>query len=481
MPQHIAAMKLTIQSLEGGGDCSVLGCYVTVDTHLYDIITPLGPAAQSDSIDIPSDGLLRLSVRSMGREDRLLGGVAVPISLLRAGKEAWLPLKLQFESEVLTALAGECKAPRILVRVAGGRQDMRTGGGSMPQLPLFDQGKASPGPRQSAYLQERQKMRILKQTSVINDLNQQLSDLRLYLSKQTQQEAHWRQLYNDSIASAESAAARSRGREELLSREMREKEGKVRVLMEENMKIRQELFARQSEGYQLAEENSILNAQIVMLKSDLNPAESSHFEGENCALRRKVKELEGEIATLEANSHTKAGFSESFLDAALSEFFLHRQSPIQKVHNSVYSLGQERFLLSFRSGMLVVKTQSGYLLLSEYLRLRNVPIPRDEDIVVEFPASTALPTVRTVPSPIQHRDRKAEFTVESDADSTFQTDISNLIKELEFDPSRRQFPAARGKEGKVGTLETGKDCKKPGNASPRQSIRPEGGRRGSGK
>lgn len=491
MPQHIAAMKLTIQTLEGSGDCSVLGCYVTVDGHLYDIITPLGPETQSDSVDIPRDGLLRLAVRFMGREDRLLGGVAVPISLLREGKEAWLPLRTRYESEILTSVPGECKAPRIQVKLGSeAKQELRTRGGSMPQLPLFDQEKASPGPHQSAYIQERQKMRIQKQTTVIEDLNQQLSDLRLYLSKQTQQETQWRKLYSDTVASAEAAAARFRSREEILSKEMREMEGKVKGLMEENMKLRQELMGKQSEGYQLVEENSVLKAQIVLLDrcQDATP-----FARENSVLRARIMELEHQIVALQGdvkgNSHVRPSFQavpDSFLDLALSEFFLHRELPISKVSTGVYSHAQERFLLSFRSGMLVVKTKTGYLLLSEYLRLKNVQIPRDEDIIVEFPASRALPTVRTVPSPIQHREAgvKTEQTAESDADSTFQTDISNLIKELEFDPanpSRKKFPVSRLKETKMTALETSKGSKKPGNASPRQSIRSESGRKGSVK
>ena len=450
-------MKLTIQTLEGGGDSSVLGCYVTVDSHLYDIITPLGPDTQSDAVDIPPHGLLRLAVRFMGREDRLLGSVSLPISLLKEGKDTWLPLKHKTEGDLLSSLSLDCKPPRIQVKVGSeSRQELRTGGGSMPQLPFIDSGSVSPGPKQSTFIQERQKMRIQKQTSVIEDLNRQIADLRLYLSKQAQQETQWRKLYSEVTSSAEAAVIRTRNREETMGRSMKEMQEKLRELMEENGKLRRDLMVKESEGYQLMEENRGLKTQIVMLKGEGEALGRGDWE-DRCEEERK-------------------GRTDDFLDLALSEFFLRQQVPITKVSSGVYMLGQERFMLSFRSGMLVVKTKPGYLLLSEYLRTRNIPVPKDEELIVEFPATKAMPTVRALPSPIQYTANKTEQTAESDADSTFQTDISNLIKELEFDPSnpmRKQFQGpTRLKDPKVAILETSKASKKQTiAASPRMSVR----------
>lgn len=59
-----------------------LGCYVSVDGKLYDVITPLNADNEDNEIELPLEGEIRLFVKTMGGTDDLAASVSFQVNLL---------------------------------------------------------------------------------------------------------------------------------------------------------------------------------------------------------------------------------------------------------------------------------------------------------------------------------------------------------------------------------------------------------------
>lgn len=75
-------IELTVVRTEGiDEDLSTLGCYITVDDELIDVITPLTLHSRETCI-LPMHGALRLIIKRMTQEDVVVGNVYLLIELL---------------------------------------------------------------------------------------------------------------------------------------------------------------------------------------------------------------------------------------------------------------------------------------------------------------------------------------------------------------------------------------------------------------
>ena len=75
-------MRIELLKTESEWVQTSLGCYISVNNSLLDVITPLNNPHELTNIEIPNQGILRVVIRDMGRSDGYLGSVSIPISLI---------------------------------------------------------------------------------------------------------------------------------------------------------------------------------------------------------------------------------------------------------------------------------------------------------------------------------------------------------------------------------------------------------------
>mmetsp|Transcript_220 Transcript_220/g.268 ORF Transcript_220/g.268 Transcript_220/m.268 type:complete len:652 (+) Transcript_220:1-1956(+) len=118
-------MEVSIIRVEGlQEDLNSTGCYVSVDSKLYDVITPLSSDNPDAAVELPCKGELRLIIKNMSQESYVIGSVSVSLELLPESGFCWLPLFETLNKDQVFDFEQEFQPPRVLISVneAGGFQ-----------------------------------------------------------------------------------------------------------------------------------------------------------------------------------------------------------------------------------------------------------------------------------------------------------------------------------------------------------------------
>src|SRR5574343_634366 len=107
-------MKIELQKTESSWLQSSLGCYISLDGTLLDVVTPLNNPHEVSFIETVQQGTLKLVIRDMGRHDGYLGSVSIPTSLLETSQSpVTLPLFDSLSSDLITHVPEVPCPPRI--------------------------------------------------------------------------------------------------------------------------------------------------------------------------------------------------------------------------------------------------------------------------------------------------------------------------------------------------------------------------------
>lgn len=113
---HESVLELQIVRVEGFDyDITSLGCYVSLDDQVLDVITPINSQHDENKITIPIKGFLKFIVKSMSTDHEFVGSICLPVDILPSKGYLWLPLFSDSEPDVLTYLPEESDSPRLLV------------------------------------------------------------------------------------------------------------------------------------------------------------------------------------------------------------------------------------------------------------------------------------------------------------------------------------------------------------------------------
>lgn len=112
-------LEVSIRSVEGVcADLSSMGCYLSIDGRLYDVITPLSNPGPDATIKLPLAGELRLIIKNMSGNDQVFGSVSIPLEMLpRDPGRLWLPLFDYMDGDLLHALPLNPEPPRLLLSI----------------------------------------------------------------------------------------------------------------------------------------------------------------------------------------------------------------------------------------------------------------------------------------------------------------------------------------------------------------------------
>lgn len=108
-------MKIQLLKAEGNWIDSCLGCYISVNNNLIDVITPLNSIHDTNIFEIPSDGLLRMILKDMGNTEGYVASLSLQISSLSSLSGRWLPLFSNPSNDFLPNIIDDVKSPRIIL------------------------------------------------------------------------------------------------------------------------------------------------------------------------------------------------------------------------------------------------------------------------------------------------------------------------------------------------------------------------------
>lgn len=110
-------MKLRLLKTEAQWIHSRVGCYVSLDNQLLEVITPLNCPHESPTLDIPPEGTLRLIFKDMGCSEGYLSSISIPLLSFTKSSTTWLPLYTNPNSDTYTGTS-EPSEPRIFVQIS---------------------------------------------------------------------------------------------------------------------------------------------------------------------------------------------------------------------------------------------------------------------------------------------------------------------------------------------------------------------------
>ena len=114
-----STLEVSIRSVEGiSADLSSMGCYLSIDGRLYDVITPLSNPGPDATIKLPVSGELRLIIKNMSGNVQVFGSVSIPLEMLpKDPGRLWLPLFDYMDGDLLHALPLNPEPPRLLLAI----------------------------------------------------------------------------------------------------------------------------------------------------------------------------------------------------------------------------------------------------------------------------------------------------------------------------------------------------------------------------
>lgn len=267
-----ANFELQITKVQGiTADLSIVGCYVSLDGRLYDVITPLKTQSADSIVLLPSSGQLRLMIKKMSSgDDQVIGSVSFGIGLFPAvGGQFWVPLCVHTQDDAITAFGPETQGPRLLLKVVMPRMlppvhettETSIEESSLEQLAQVrceDESKVTFGDMSAV---EPSREDPIPSEKLINELKQQVESLQNLLRIEKSQRESQETKLKTVFAEYEAAQKRMMTREKSLTTHLLEKDKALFRCIEENTELK--IVARQTESemYQLQEKIRLMEAQ----------------------------------------------------------------------------------------------------------------------------------------------------------------------------------------------------------------------------
>lgn len=362
---------LSLLSIQGLPTPSSLGCYITLNGQLCDILTPLDPCSNTEPVLLPSKGDLALIIRAMGQG--AVAWVCISLELIPVDQEVWLPLGR--EEKPLETLPQTVAIPRIAVTLG------QTNRSRLRVYPYIGE----------TYSYQA---KVHLQTYLVKDLAKEVYALRQQVLTLKHQETAWKQ----TLKAAQTQAKLS-----------------LEHCFQRESSLRQALDTLQRELQDVKQTCMSLEAGKRELESKLLAceAEKERVKGE-CLLLQGALERK----TVEGSRGT------GWVVQAVQEYFTGQGERLEN-EGEQFRWGYEKVEVAFQDGILVVQDKEGIWPIKEFVRRKKEGKPRELHIAPSFPA------IRSLLSPIREQG-KCGMGNES-PNSTFRTEINEIIQAIEYD------------------------------------------------
>ena len=297
---------LSVLSIQGLSDLSTLGCYVTVNGRLFDVLTPLDHCEATEPVAVYSTGTLALIIRAMGQS--AVATVKVQLEAIPVDQEVWLPLSCH--PEELKTIPHFVNSPKVAVTLG------QTYKSRLRVCPYVGDTFSS-----------SHKYRL--QTYLVKDLAKEVTALRSQLLSLHSLQSTWKHTLKAARQSAASVLTQTKHRETALLETLA-------LLQREIQILKQTCLELEADKEQL--ENKLLTseAEIERLKAQ-------------CALFQRDEKRE------------------NWVKYAVQDYF-KGQKPLLTFQDSEWLWEQEKVEVRFEEGVLTVSDQEGQYPLSDFVR-----------------------------------------------------------------------------------------------------------------
>lgn len=397
-------MKIELLNLESDWVQTTLGCYVSLNNTLVDVITPINTLHDQNTLEISNQGTLRLVIRDMGKTDGYLGSVSIPVQLLNSIQSTLtLPLFDSPSIDALQSIPSNSEKPRLSLKCLNDFSDDEI---FLPQ----NEGK----------LENKSDVVLASKFSISYDNDDQfiktsnfsesggkkfedfeifqveLENLRDELFKEKEKNRVLEERYSELMSKFKENANRAQVRENSLLDLISEKEERVNKNLEINMELqnclrnsvfenkmmsgkveqyqKQEEYVRQLESELKKYQDLLVNAEktkdeltntlIEFTQSEQNFETSYNYDKPTCAPRvlteRNFQSSEKLLSGLGIED-----FLMGCIKKVLPKGFMTQK--LKKVRDFVYKVNDSEISLAFGEESVWCKIGCGLVPLAEYL------------------------------------------------------------------------------------------------------------------
>ncbi|CAG9316880.1 unnamed protein product [Blepharisma stoltei] len=128
-------LEFQLLKAEGPWNTETLGCYISVENRLLDVITPIN-LGNENIVDLPVTGTVRLSIKEMSNDDSCYGSVSFSVEKVPYNTTIWLPIFTNKSEDFLSEVPESTKSPRLLISVDSViKENLES---TMPRISLCD-------------------------------------------------------------------------------------------------------------------------------------------------------------------------------------------------------------------------------------------------------------------------------------------------------------------------------------------------------
>lgn len=401
-------MKIELVKLESEWVQSTIGCYISINNTLIDVITPINTLHDQNTLEISNQGILRLVIRDMGKTDGYLGSVSIPVSLLNSTQSPLvLPLFDSPSSDSLQTLPSTCELPCLTLRCLNDCSDDEI---FLPQNEEKPENKSKivlASKFSISYDSEEQFIKTSnfsqiggKKVEGLEIFQVELEAAREELEKEKGKNRVLEERYSELMLKFKDNAIRAQNRENSLLDLIAEKEERVNKNLEINMELQNsnrnsafenKMMKAKVEQYQKQEEYvKQLESELKKYQELLISSEKTKDELTNTLIEFTQNEQNFELSynslkqfstprvlserNFQSNEKNllALGPEDTFMKSiqkALPKGFSDQK--IRKVHDFVYKIGDFQVNLAISGDGVWSKTNTGLVPLSEYLSRLN--------------------------------------------------------------------------------------------------------------
>ncbi|OMJ87349.1 hypothetical protein SteCoe_10944 [Stentor coeruleus] len=310
-------MKIQLLKAEGNWIDSCLGCYISVNNSLIDVITPLNSIHDTNLFEVPSDGLLRMILKDMGKTEGYVGSLSLQISSLSSLSGRWLPLFNSPSNDFLPNIIEDIKSPRIILLLHSDICDdeifltnPEVQGESLSEIVLASEIALTKENDQELITTSHFNMLMdsidqNKHQDIVEILTTELENYKESIIKEKEANKSLREKIDNLLKSLKSQGQRSSMRENSLIQLISDKEKEICMILEMNSNLKQSNRKLEMDNKNLLEQCERLNFTLESMQG----------------IEKQCKQYQQQLKNAESNSEKLANTVMELSKVACIEYF----------------------------------------------------------------------------------------------------------------------------------------------------------------
>ena len=271
-------MKIKLLKAEGDWIQTTLGCYISVNNNLLDVITPLNSPHEISSIDVPTAGMLRLVIRDMGKSDGYLASLSISLELLTPESQLWLPLQSSPSIDTIIELNNNIQSPRLMISVFNDFGDdeifqtsQEIDSDSISEIVLASEIAVSKEPEnillKTSHFNNIHDSNDKKQQEIIDILSLEIENFQQIIAREKEINENLKSRISNILLNVKQNNERAADRENSLIELVSEKENEINKVMEMNRKLQNIIRKIEFDKKNSDEKYERASSQLEFMKS----------------------------------------------------------------------------------------------------------------------------------------------------------------------------------------------------------------------